>query len=97
MTDLELTKLAAEAIGIDLNDGYLYEDSEGSVRSYNPLHDDAQALALVKKFNIGWDKEEGSDWHVALRCGQSMFVAHNADLNRAIVECVAKVSEKRSV
>ncbi|MDO8706998.1 MAG: hypothetical protein Q7J84_18885 [Sulfuricaulis sp.] len=102
MTDLEITRLCAAAVGetwrSDLNDDFLYEDSEGSLRSYTPLHDDAQAMALVKKMSIqihhhGYAGGKASlttvsgrmklDDHPTKVCG--------TDLNRAICECVAKM------
>ena len=52
MTDLEMTKLCAEAMGIKASDW----DNEyhGSIPPakppYDPLLDDAQAMALVKRF-----------------------------------------------
>ena len=108
MTDLEMTKLAAEAMG------YIVEDTLGDlVRarydyhtfSYLPLHDDSQAMALVKKLYIScWRSGE-----IALIAGQQnpkpprWYCTHpslnqqgpsSQDLNRAIVECVAQ-SQKR--
>ena len=71
MTDLEITKLCAEAMGYEIV-SLDPNDTGGPVRSdvahfkgtivvrssrvmthvYCPLHDDAQAMALVKKFGI---------------------------------------------
>lgn len=42
MTDLEITTLCAQAMGVPL--------MGSNVPLWNPLHDDAQAMALVKKF-----------------------------------------------
>jgi hypothetical protein len=97
MNDLEITRLCAEAMGFRLvgeilpPSGGVWAMQEGAGKQYNPLHDDAQAMALVKKFNIGWDKEEDHEWHLALRDGLMMFHAHDMNLNRAICECVAKM------
>ena len=62
MIDLEITKLCAEAIGLDVEphpkgpkDKLCYiESSPGYLRfeCYDPLHDDEQAMALVKKFHL---------------------------------------------
>ena len=95
MTDLELTKLCAEAMG------YLPKEWSQSIkvpeqllcdgRLYDPLHDDAQAMALVKKFKLRsiCVNDNGSDnWSVSRGFMES---AMNPDLNRAIVECVAKM------
>ena len=59
------------------------------------LHDDAQAMALVKrhKLSMYWDHEDGV-WCVAP--GLTGHDISNTDLNRAIVECVAKVDAKCS-
>ena len=93
MTDLDLTKACAKKMGLhwikEWRDCVLLGDS--MLSEYDPLHDDEQAMALVKRFNIGWDKEDDSDWHVALRIGSNLYASHNPDLNRAIVECVAKL------
>jgi len=56
---------------------------------YDPLHDDAQAMALVKKLRLSVEYQgvpSGFNWHV-----MSAMVSSSADLNRAIVECVAKM------
>ena len=92
MTDLEMTKLCAEAMGYrELNDDFLYEDEEGSVRSYTPLVDDAQAVALVKRFRLELTCGRGDVW-IASNRGTTDYVSGNsADLNQAIVECVAKM------
>ena len=57
MTDLEITRLCAAAMDIPLlNDSDTYANSpiDGMLVTfkYNPLHDDAQAMALVKKFGL---------------------------------------------
>ena len=91
MDDLTITRLCAEAMGFNVQSlsnllgaqcaamGVLKHDF-----LFNPLHDDAQAMSLVKKFGIFTDKR-GCIWHV----GEPY--ADNADLNRAICECVAKM------
>lgn len=102
MTDLEITRLCAEEMGITLDedmlsDGLLeYWGSEGSSRSYNPLHDDAQAMALVKKFllSVGFD----GGWACVKNDGRGMLQSgayHYPDLNRAICECVAKMQASK--
>jgi hypothetical protein len=91
MTDLEMTKLCAEAMGLKSrptkhNDQDVLPMHDG----YDPLHDDAQAMALVKEFNlrIGWFPEPGV-------AGNWGAYTYNADLNRAIVECVAKMQKEK--
>ena len=104
MTDLEITKLCAEAVGVSVHeyqDGSLYHFGglcEGGIEDYDPLHDDAQAMALVKKFGLVCDpQQDGQDfaddpgWEVWLLDPETMSI--NPDLNRAICECVAKMQE----
>ena len=81
MTDLEITKLCAEAMGImdthnidvayngDFQDWPCLPDGT----QYDPLENDDQALALVNKFHMGIDYIGGEQ------------------LNRAICERVAKM------
>ena len=56
----------------------------------DPLHDDAQAMALVKKFNVTCIY--GADTWLASTIETSV---DNADLNRAICECVAKMQQAK--
>ena len=114
MTDLEMTRLGAEAMDIDLHfpaslggrkEDYLlpHMDQNGRFLGgywwgedgvYDPLHDDAQAMALVKKFkllvNNGVGHSSTDLWHVQTQDDRDESVECN-DLNRAIVECVAKM------
>ena len=52
MTDLEMTRLCAEAMGLrditshDERSVWFYDKGRDSVERYNPLHDDGQAMAL---------------------------------------------------
>ena len=101
MTELEITKLAAEAMGLDVRVGPL----QGTVmrcwikignveHEYWPLYNDVQAMALLKKFQLGifpygdgkWDavfyRDDGS------REQSSLFVDN---LNLAICETVARL------
>ena len=100
MTDLEMTKFAAEAMGYKVvypNDDKLpvciriRRGVKSSV--YNPLHIDAQAMALVKKFRLWIQSESQKFWHVHSNEDQDIY-GEGTDLNRAIVECVAQ-SQKR--
>ena len=116
MTDLEITKLCAEAMGMRPFRWYpsgAYPDQDGTYEirgnlvqylggnplggynrhDYHPLHDDAQAMALVKKFGL----------HIVYQplCADTWLVdnadkdAASNDLNRAICECVAKMQEAK--
>lgn len=103
MTDLEMTKLCAEAMG------YSFAVFEGQVmwhgkNPYDPLSDDAQAMALLKKFHLrvswGYAEARGAPdgtLPVMVNPGgaEPPFGVHEYDLNRAIVECVARMQEKR--
>ena len=110
MTDLEMTRLCAEAMGIQLTQPVTYRDAMGGLRAipnqaitdvhlndsglnYDPLHRAAQAMALVKKFGFGISQSRSGVWVVndpVLIVG-----ATDKDLNRAIVECVAKMQAEK--
>lgn len=127
MTDLEMTKLCAEAIGFyenqedftdpggevfaELSDYPVRQVSQsalgrsdpmsagGVIDVYDPLHDDAQAMALVKKFDLTLgrvkyknDASPIGDWMV---CINGRLLVDDPDLNRAIVECVARMQESK--
>ena len=83
MTDIELTRLCAEAMGLTVLDNSALRLAEGEDKLvhvdrwkgtglpfvYDPLHDDAQAMALVKKFrmevaDVDWN-DEGHQWGVS--------------------------------
>lgn len=95
MTDLEMTKACAEAMGIGVEDSFgklaAYAKCDGHLvqEIYDPLHDDAQAMALVKRLKLTIAREHHGDrWGVGKPWPETM----NTDLNRAIVECVAKMT-----
>lgn len=105
MTDLELTKLCAKAMGIGLYEVEIDTAYDGNFETwcadrndvlYDPLHDDAQAMAIVKKFELTCDRHEGVEWGVDDRYSFTTLSQHwlrvtNKDLNRAICECVAEM------
>ena len=104
MTDLEITRLCAEAMKMRLNwaddqDDHpgSYWDHDGSYRTYWPLYNDAQAMALVKKLQmlVRWDGGvhgwTAGCWYEGSK-GQAIWTDWTAqDLNSAICECVAKM------
>ena len=123
MTDLEMTKLCAEAM--ELKAGYekvqplaynaiqyvetsLPEATHITVQNgddwfiYDPLHNDAQAMALVKKFSIMLDRSgKNNGWYASLVVDPKaddcdIFEGEDVNLNRAIVECVAKMQKVRA-
>lgn len=96
MTDLELTRLCAQAMGYEQRqvasihsfqgyDAFETVDATGVV--YWPLTNDVQAIALVKKFKLGLAY---SGYWSAYAPGDSAN-GFSTYLNRAIVECVAKM------
>ena len=93
MTDLEITKKCAEAIGWELfeENGELWE--KAGLIIYDPLHDDAQAMALVKKFHLSIINGTSFKKHIWLVDGKTGGWS-DADLNRAICEAVAKMVKK---
>mgnify|MGYP001611172893 CR=1 FL=1 len=82
MTDLEITRLCAEAMGLkhdpDRCFGFGFH-VHGLYDVYNPLTDDAQAMALLM---------------FLLSCGKHIIIENNSNgrrLRRAICECVAQI------
>ena len=112
MTDLEITKLCAEAMGCTETLDTVWGSSvknpvphvlyrlDGQWRNYDPLHDDSQALALVLQLRLSIRNEPPvMDWIVMDLHGDkdtSCFSAQNLILNRAICECVAKMQEAKA-
>ena len=97
MTDLEITKLCAVAMGLDTKVAIptiipLVSGLRGSAcYAYCPLHDDAQAMALVKKFYLKLGPRTDNSWCVRDKSNSGVIQADSYDLNRAICECVAKM------
>lgn len=99
MTDLEMTKLCAEAIRISVveyADGYDVKEKHYRIRvapglhgvsgPYQPLKNDAQAMALVKAFKLGLSYgAEG--WIVDGPASHHL----EQDLNRGICKAVARM------
>lgn len=100
LSDLDKIKLCAEAV-LRLQ-GIGYGEADGKLwygpyeLEYDPLHDDAQAMALVKKFHLQCDFD--GDWKVeywAQDPEEGYSEAESTDLNRAIVECCARAQAAR--
>lgn len=86
MDDLTITRLCAEAMGWPKG-AVCHPDSlilDGDTKKYNPLHDDAQAMALVKKYPAECIKAIDEE------LGQTI-----PNYNRAICECVAKMQQSK--
>lgn len=98
MTDLEMTRLCAEAMGLKAwmchrLGGVFNADAEGWEGDYDPLDNYAQAMALVKKLGLKIIKPRY--WVVSDQAYEvSKVHSKSFDLNRAIVECVAKMRRK---
>ena len=105
MTDLEITKACAEAMGYELVQGCEdevrihfiknYGRANGPGRPYDPLHDDAQAMALVKKFHLELTCGLNDIWIASNRGTTDYVSGNNSDLNRAICECICKMHRKK--
>jgi len=98
MDDLTATRLCAEAMGYTI---WSFRESSpdrsamlivNELRAaYDPLNDDAQAMALVKRFNPEISRSKGGSWLV--RDYRSGTFLEDADLNRAIVMWIAVIRE----
>ena len=102
MNELEITRLCAAAMGgwIVIDDTvHLAGDFDAGRNriKYDPLRNDAQAMALVKKFQlrIGLAGARLSNLWFAERSSETYTTSN--DLNRAICECVAKMQAAKSV
>lgn len=92
MTDLEITKLCAEAMGYAATKHLSLENVIYAI-DYEPLENDAQAMALVKKFNLNISRiRPNIEWGVE-KWGIEYLEqsTYSKDLNRAICECCAKM------
>ena len=103
MTDLEMTRLCEKAMGLDSEkedarrkrlDGAwrTYQETE-----YDPLHNDAQAMALVKKFYLDIECHSNEPIWTVLYDDNARYskVRECSNLNLAIVECVAKMQAQK--
>ena len=98
MTDAEITRKCAEAMGLsDIRPMCHVCDA---MIQYEPLHDDAQAMALVKKLNLNIIKSDDEWWvhespHICDYYDATDYGVYDKDLCRAICECVAKMGEAK--
>jgi len=101
--DKEIVRLCALAMGLDFTvpaefaGQLMFEEMYAAKRAaYDPLHNDAQAMALVKKFHLHIGKTLRTDddpfgkWFV---CKTNHAEGVNTDLNRAICECIAAMHQ----
>jgi hypothetical protein len=98
MTDLEMTKLCADAMGIKVvfAAGRWYINSYWE-DCYSPLDLDDHAMALVKRFKLHTftNLDGDRDVWVCLDDYDNRNHGNASDLNRAIVECVAKMQASK--
>ena len=90
MTDIDATRLCAGMMGMAstiTHEKVVLLSANVVGRPYDPLHDDAQAFALVKRLSLTCIKTREGNWDVQDR---GLGCAY-PDLNRAIVYCVAQM------
>jgi len=108
MIDLEITRICAEAMGLPVQPPdwsrthYRLMHANGTYTPYRPLYDDAQAMALVKRFELcvwrTWDHTWRAMGHWRDASGKLHELdAWSDDLNRAICECIAKAQLAKKV
>jgi hypothetical protein len=108
MTDRELLKLAAEAIGekcdqLGANAFGLYKPKEGYMQPYiewNPLTDDGDALRLALKLNMNLDVVDGYSGAQVLDvvwCSEPHHGNPLAATRRAITRAAAEIGKAKCV
>lgn len=101
LTDLQATERCARAMGFEVKVSKDTKGREHVMRRraqdhmqdhwevFDPLHDDAQALAVVKKLALNIWPQGGGLWAVGTKGHNASF---HRDLNHAIVEAAAHVT-----
>ena len=100
LSDLAITQACARAINVKIEHVqhgmayFIYHPISAPLplfHPYDPLTDDAQCMALVKRFGIGFDPTRGEDFaSAAIRDEHgTMLIFCDPSLNRAICLCVA--------
>ena len=114
LSDLELCRLCAEAMGYKVIGPYYADATELVVAerpesfspfifNYAPLKRDAQAMALVKRFRlvvepfVHMEIPPHALWNVRVprSLNEPLIAGVDADLNRAICLCVARMQEAK--
>ena len=113
MDDLTMTRLCAEAMGYKLDDSEFNGGGRGNTGfdmlgravldwhngvTFDPLHDDAQCMALVKRCELSIDHTPPNVYGWVIRLPSTPLErmdAYGPDLNRAIVECVARLHQSK--
>lgn len=93
MTDLEIVKKCAEKMGAysERAASMIEFDAWADAMHYDPLHDDAQAMALVKSLRLTCMAAPMAGWLVHGGQDEAFTSKQSTDLNRAICECVARL------
>jgi hypothetical protein len=106
MTDLEITRLCAVAMGYDefgWQTAGIVTGTDipillptGRIR-YDPLHDDAQAMALLKYNQLMVESNAVDFWCVKGWFGKEIAwkLFEGDNLNRAICECIANMQDAK--
>ena len=91
MTDLEMTKLCAEAMEL-FKQGRTFT---AEPPHYDPIHKDVEAMELIKKFHIaiGWNP----GWAAFRQDTKKWVYGEERDLNYTICLCVAKMQASKKV
>ena len=106
MTDLEITRLCAEAIGYECRYGQtpvhttrILANMPGSISSfeYDPLNDSYQVMRLVQRFGVFLHRNVSDlQWDAIVgKDPETPFKARDMDVARAICECVAKMQSTK--
>lgn len=112
MDDLEIVRRCARAMSIDngrvtvstpyidITGGTEHRNHLSFQAPYDPLHDDAQMVALVKRFGLSISSPTSGDLdrnhYVAYQSITDGPVSKDADLNRAVCECIAKMERAKN-
>lgn len=100
MTDHEITRLCAEAMGLDFDyddtDVWIGTDADSTQYAYHPLSDDAQAMALVKKFGLEIEHFLRPPHWTVTPASLAVDGVVDSSLNRAICLCAAKMQMRQS-
>ena len=107
MTDLEITKLCAEAMGYQVIGQrepstvlYSHPNSSAVTCFYQPIHDDAQAMALVKKLRLRVLPQANGHWCVdngepTPYARGAYWLASAETLARAACECASQMQKAK--
>lgn len=105
-SDLEIVKACARVMGLEqycLNGTpqqcsdrsiYIVDSSDKGYRHYDPLYDDAQAMALMKKYRMDIQQFNDGECHALTAYADGFSNGH--DLNRAICNCAASMDTDRT-